>query len=123
MVNKKLIDVFLANSTKENLITGIKSILNHFKTESEYEYENRVNNIVNIIGGDKLPTIKDIDIDLLKEHIGDHAYKVEEIDKDSIEVTNIDVIDKVIIVKYTRNGNNYPNKDRIEYIKYLKNVK
>ena len=123
MVNEKLINAFLYNTTKDNLITGIKAILNHFKIESEYNFEDRVNNIVNIIGGDKLPTIEDIDMDLLKEHIGDHIYKTEEIDKDSIEVTNIDVIDKTISVTYTRTGNNYPSKDRINYINYLKNVK
>ena len=123
MVNEKLINAFLYNTTKDNLIAGIKAILNHFKIDSEYEYENRVNNIVNIIGGDKLPTMEDIDIDLLKKRIGDHVYKAEEIDIDSIEVTNIDVIDKTISVKYTRIGNNYSNTDRINYTNYLKNVK
>ncbi len=123
MINEKLINVFLTNASKDDLITGIKAVLNHFKIDSEYEYESLVNNIVNIIGGDKLTTIENIDIDLLKEHIGDHIYKAEEIDKDSIEVTNVDVIDETISIYYTRTGNSYSNRDKINYTNYLKKVK
>ena len=53
MINDKLIDVFLQNAEQEDLIKGIKEILNHFKLENEYRYEQLVNNLVNIIGGDK----------------------------------------------------------------------
>ena len=38
MINDKLIDVFLQNAEQENLIRGIKEILNHFKIDSEYRY-------------------------------------------------------------------------------------
>ena len=62
MINDKLIDVFLQNAEQEDLIRGIKQILNHLKIENSYNYEEVLNNIVNIIGGDKLTTIEDIDI-------------------------------------------------------------
>lgn len=123
MINKKLIDVFLQNAEQENLIRGIEEILNHFKIESDYRYEELVNNIVNIIGGDKLTTIEDIDINLLKDNISNFIYNSEEVDINSIEISNIDVIDNTIKIVYKREGNDYKNHDRIKYTDYLKKVK
>lgn len=123
MINDKLIDVFLQNAEQENLIRGIKEILNHFKIDSEYRYEELVNNIVNIIGGDKLPSIEDIDINLVKDNIDKFTYKSEEVDRESIEISNIDNIDNTIKIVYKRKDNDYKNNDRIQYIDYLKKVK
>ena len=123
MINDKLIDVFLQNAEQEDLIRGIKEILNHFKIDSEYRYEELVNNIVNIIGGDKLPTIEDIDINLIKDNIETVTYRSEEVDKDSIEISNIDNIDNTIKIVYKRKDNDYKNNDRIQYTDYLKKVK
>ena len=123
MVNKKLIDVFLQNAEQEDLIRGIKEILNHFKIDSEYRYEELVNNIVNIIGGDKLLTIEDIDINLVKDNVDKFTYKSEEVDRESIEISNIDNIDNTIKIVYKRKDNDYKNNDRIQYTDYLKKVK
>ena len=123
MINDKLIDVFLQNAEQEDLIRGIKEILNHFKIDSEYRYEELVNNIVNIIGGDKLPTIEDIDINLVKDNVDNFTYKSEEVDRESIEISNIDNIDNTIKIVYKRKGNDYNNNDRIQYTDYLKKVK
>lgn len=123
MINDKLIDVFLQNAEQEDLIRGIKEILNHFKIDSEYRYEELVNNIVNIIGGDKLPTIEDIDINLIKDNVDNFIYKSEEVDRESIEISNIDNIDNTIKIVYKREGNGYKNNDRIQYTDYLKKVK
>ena len=123
MINDKLIDVFLQNAEQEDLIRGIKQILNHLKIESEYRYEEVVNNIVNIIGGDKLTTIDDIDIDLIKDNMDRISYRTEEIYKDSIELSDIDVIDSTIKITYKREGNDYKNNDKIKYTDYLKKVK
>ena len=123
MINDKLIDVFLQNAEQEDLIRGIKEILNHFKIDSEYSYEELVNNIVNIIGGDKLPTIEDIDINLVKDNVDNFTYKSEEVDRESIEISNIDNIDNTIKIVYKREGNDYKNNDRIKYTDYLKKVK
>ena len=123
MINDKLIDVFLQNAEQEDLIRGIKEILNHFKIDSEYRYEELVNNIVNIIGGDKLPTIEDIDINLVKDNVDNFTYKSEEVDRESIEISNIDNIDNTIKIVYKREGNDYKNNDRIQYTNYLKKVK
>ena len=123
MINDKLIDVFLQNAEQEDLIRGIKEILNHFKIDSEYRYEELVNNIVNIIGGDKLITTEDIDINLIKDNIDKVTYKSEEIDKDSIEISNIDHVDNTVKILYKRKDNDYKNNDRIQYTDYLKKVK
>lgn len=123
MINDKLIDVFLQNAEQEDLIRGLKEILNHFKIDSEYRYEELVNNIVNIIGGDKLPTIEDIDINLVKDNIDKFTYKSEEVDRESIEISNIDNIDNTIKIVYKRKNNDYKNNDRIQYTDYLKKVK
>ena len=123
MINDKLIDVFLQNAEQEDLIRGIKEILNHFKIDSEYRYEELVNNIVNIIGGDKLPTIEDIDINLVKDNVDNFTYKSEEVDRESIEISNIDNIDNTIKIVYKRKDNDYNNNDRIKYTDYLKKVK
>ena len=123
MINDKLIDVFLQNAEQEDLIRGIKEILNHFKIDSEYRYEELVNNIVNIIGGDKLPTIEDIDINLIKDNVDNFTYKSEEVDRESIEISNIDNIDNTVKILYKRKGNDYKNNDRIQYTDYLKKVK
>ena len=123
MINNKLIDVFLQHAEKEDLIRGIKEILNHFKIDSEYRYEELVDNIVNIIGGDKLPTIEDIDINLVKDNVDNFTYKSEEVDRESIEISNIDNIDNTIKIVYKREGNDYKNNDRIKYTDYLKKVK
>ena len=123
MINDKLIDVFLQNAEQEDLIRGIKEILNHFKIDSEYRYEELVNNIVNIIGGDKLPTIEDIDINLVKDNVDNFTYKSEEVDRESIEISNIDNIDNTIKIVYKRKDNHYKNNDRIQYTDYLKKVK
>ena len=123
MINNKLIDVFLQYAEKEDLIRGIKEILNHFKIDSEYRYEELVNNIVNIIGGDKLLTIEDIDINLVKDNVDNFTYKSEEVDRESIEISNIDNIDNTIKIVYKREGNDYKNNDRIKYTDYLKKVK
>ena len=37
MINDKLIDVFLQNAKQEDLIIGIKQILNHLKIENSYK--------------------------------------------------------------------------------------
>ena len=123
MINDKLIDVFLQNAEKEDLIRGIKEILNHFKIDSEYRYEELVNNIVNIICGDKLLTIEDIDINLVKDNVDKFTYKSEEVDRESIEISNIDNIDNTIKIVYKRKDNDYKNNDRIQYTDYLKKVK
>ena len=123
MINDKLIDVFLQNAEQEDLIRGIKEILNHFKIDSEYRYEELVNNIVNIIGGDKLPTIEDIDINLVKDNVDNFTYKSEEVDRESIEISDTDNIDNTIKIVYKREGNDYKNNDRIKYTDYLKKVK
>lgn len=123
MINDKLIDVFLQNAEKEDLIRGIKEILNHFKIDSEYRYEELVNNIINIIDGDKLPTIEDIDINLIKDNVDNFTYKSEEVDRESIEISNIDNIDNTIKIVYKRKDNDYKNNDRVEYTSYLKKVK
>ena len=123
MINDKLIDVFLQNAEQEDLIRGIKEILNHFKIDSEYRYEELVNNIVNIIGGDKFPTIEDIDINLVKDNVDNLTYKSEEVDRESIEISDIDNIDNTIKIVYKREGNDYKNNDRIKYTDYLKKVK
>ena len=123
MINNKLIDVFLQNAEKEDLIRGMKEIFNHFKLESEYRYEELVNNIINIIGGDTLVTIKDIDINLIKDNIDDIIYKPEEIDKDSIEISNIDNINNTVKILYKRKNEDYKNNSIAEYTNYLKKVK
>ena len=123
MINDKLIDVFLQNAEQEDLIRGIKEIFNHLRIDSEYRYEELVNNIVNIIGGDKIPTIDDIDINLIKDNIYDVIYRPEEINKDSIEISDIDIIDNTVKIVYKREGNDYNSNDRIKYTDYLKKVK
>ena len=123
MINDKLIDVFLQCAEQNALIRGIKEILNHFKIDSEYRYEELVNNIVNIIGGDKLPTIEDIDINLIKDNVDKFTYKSEEVDTESIEISKIDNIDNTVKILYKRKGNDYKNNDRIQYTDYLKKVK
>ena len=123
MINDKLIDVFLQNAKQENLIKGIKEILKHFKIENEYRYEQLVNNLVNIIGGDKLVTIDNIDIELIKTNISNFTYKPEEIDKDSIEISDIDHIDKTVKILYKRKNEDYKNDSVAEYTDYLKKVK
>ena len=123
MINDKLIDVFLQNAEQEDLIRGIKEILNHLKIENSYNYEEVLNNVVNIIGGDKLITIDDIDINLIKDNINDVIYRSEEVDKDSIEISDIDTIDNTVKITYKREGNDYATYDRIKYTGYLKKVK
>lgn len=123
MVNKKLIDVFLQNAEQEDLIRGIEEILNHFKLENEYRYEQLVNNLVNIIGGDKLVTVDDIDIELVKADISNFTYKADEIDKDSIEISDIDNINNTIKILYKRKNEDYKNNTVAEYTNYLKKVK
>ena len=123
MINDKLIDVFLQNAEQEDLIRGIKEILNHFKLENEYRYEELVNNIINIIGGDKLITIDDIDIELVKADINSFTYKSEEIDKDSIEISDIDNINNTVKILYKRKNEDYKNNSVAEYTNYLKKVK
>ena len=123
MINDKLIDVFLQHAEQNDLIRVIKQILNHFKLENEYQFEEIVNNIVNIIGGDTLTTIDDIDLDLIKANIDKLLYKSEEINKDSIEISNIDNIDNTIKILYKRQGNDYKSNERFKYTDYLKKVK
>lgn len=123
MINDKLIDAFLKNAKQDDLIKGIKQILNHFKLESEYRYEQLANNIINIIGGDKLITINDIDIELIKVDIASITYDSEKIDKDSIELVTVDNIDNTVKILFKREGNDYKNNDRIDYTNYLKKVK
>ena len=123
MINDKLIDVFLQNAEQKDLIRGMKEIFNHFKLESEYRYEQLINNIINIIGGDKLITVDDIDIELVKADISSFTYKSEEVDKDSIEISNIDNIDNTVKILYKRKNDDYKNNSVAEYTDYLKKVK
>lgn len=121
MINDKLIDTFLKNASKTDLIRGIKQIFNYL--ENDYRYEELVNNIINIIGGDTLTTIDDIDLELIKANIDKLLYKSEEINKDSIEISNIDNIGKTVKISYKRNDNDYQTCNSIDYIDYLKKVK
>ena len=121
MINDKLIDTFLKNASKNDLIRGIKQFFKYL--ENDYRYEELVNNIINIIGGDTLTTIDDIDLELIKANIDKLLYKSEEIDKDSIEISNIDNIGKTVKITYKRNDNDYQTCNTIDYIDYLKNVK
>ena len=123
MINDKLIDVFLQNAEQDDLIRGIKEILNHFKIDSEYRYEELVNNIVNIIAGDKLVAIENIDIELIKANISNFTYNSETINKDSIEISDIDNINNTVKILYKRKDNDYKNNSVAEYTNYLKKVK
>ena len=122
-INDKLIDAFLQNAGKENLIRGIKQIFNHFKLDSEYLYEQIFNNIINIIGGDKLTTINDINIELIKANINKITYESEKINKDSIKLVAVDNITNTVKIMYKREGNDYTNNTMTEYNNYLKKVK
>ena len=121
MINDKLIDTFLKNASKNDLIRGIKQVFNYL--ENDYRYEELVNNIINIIGGDTLTTIDDIDLELIKANIDKLLYKAEEINKDSIEISNIDNIGKTVKITYKRNDNDYQTCNTIDYMDYLKKVK
>lgn len=123
MINDKLIDAFLKNAKQDDLIKGIKQILNHFKLESEYRYEQLANNIINIIGGDKLITINDINIELIKADIASITYESEKIDKDSIELVTVDNIANTVKILFKREGNDYKTNTIVEYTNYLKKVK
>lgn len=123
MINDKLIDAFLKNAKQDDLIKGIKQILNHFKLESEYRYEQLANNIINIIGGDKLITINDIDIELIKADIASITYESEKIDKDSIELVTVDNIANTVKILFKREDNDYKTNIMVEYTNYLKKVK
>ena len=123
MINDKLINAFLQNAKQNDLIRGIKQILNHFKSQGEYRYEQIVNNIINIIGGDTLITIKDIDIELIKANIDNFTYKPEEIDKDSIEIVDIDNIDNTVKIVFKRKNDNHNINSALDYTNYLKKVK
>ena len=123
MINDKLINVFLTCAERKDLIKAIKEIFNHFKLENEYQYEDLVNNVINIIGGDKLIAIDDIDIELVKANIGNITYRSEEINKDSIKIFDIDTIDNTVKIAYRRTTSDYDTYDRIKYINYLKKVK
>ena len=121
MINDKLIDTFLKNAGKNDLIRGIKQIFNYL--ENDYRYEELVNNIINIIGGDTLTTIDDIDLELIKANIDKLLYKSEEIDKDSIEIYDIDNINNTVKILYKRKNEDYKNNSIAEYTNYLKKVK
>ena len=121
MINEKLIDTFLKNAGKNDLIRGIKQIFKYL--ENDYRYEELVNNIINIIGGDTLTTIDDIDLELIKANIDKLLYRPEEINKDSIEICSIDNIGKTVKVTYMRNNTDYQNYYIINYTDYLKKVK
>ena len=123
MINDKLIDLFLQHAKQDDLIRGIKEIFKHFKIENEYQYEQLINNLVNIIGGDKIITINDIDIELIKTNISNLTYKSEEIDKDSIEIVDIDNIDRTVKIAFKRKDDNYNINSVLEYTDYLKKVK
>ena len=123
MINDKLIDAFLKNAKQDDLIKGIKQILNHFKLENEYQYEQLANNIINIIGGDKLITINDIDIELIKADIASITYESEKIDKDSIELVTVDNIANTVKILFKREDNDYKTSTTVEYTNYLKKVK
>ena len=121
MINDKLIDTFLKNAGKNDLIRGVKQFFKYL--ENDYRYEELVNNIINIIGGDELTTIDDIDLDLIKANIDKLLYRTEEINKDSIKICSIDNIGKTVKISYTRNNNDYQTCNSIDYIDYLKKVK
>ena len=123
MINDKLIDVFLQCAEQKDLIKAIKEIFNHFKLENEYQYEELINNVINIIGGDKPITINDIDIELIKANINNIAYNSEEINKDSIKISDIDIIDNTVKIAYRRTTSDYDTYNRVNYINYLKKVK
>ena len=72
---------------------------------------------------DKLITIDDIDIELVKADISNFTYKSEEIDKDSIEISNIDNINNTVKILYKRKNEDYKNNSIAEYTNYLKKVK
>lgn len=122
MINDKLIDIFLQCAEKKDLIRGIKEVFNHFRIDSD-RYEEIVNNIIDIIGDDKLITIEDIDINLIKDDIEAVTYKSEEVDKDSIEISDIDNVDKTVNFIYKRKGSDYKHNYRLNYTNYLKKVK
>lgn len=123
MINDKLIDVFLQCAEQKDLIKAIKEIFNHFKLENEYQYEELINNVINVIGGDKFITINDIDIELIKANIDNIAYNSEEINKDSIKISDIDIIDNTVKIAYRRTTSDYDTYNRIKYNDYLKKVK
>ena len=129
MINEKLIDSFLKNVEKECLIRGMKEIFNHLKIQSSYEYDNLIYNIIDIIGGCKLiftqllAINKIVGVEALKSDIEQYIYRPEEVDKDSIEITNIDNINHTLVIKYNRKDVQYANTDVVVYNKYLKNIK
>lgn len=123
MINKKLIDVFLTTLSKEELIKGINILFNHFKIDSDYNYETRINNFINILADNKSTTIEDIDINLLKENIKFDIYKGDQINKDSIKIIDIDPLDETIKISFNKINNEYPSDIILQYYKYLKTVK
>lgn len=123
MINEKLINMFLQNVEQEDLIRGVKELLNHLKIQSNYAFEKQVNNFINIVGGDKPITAKDIDIELIKANIDKFVYKSEGINKDSIKLSNIDTIDNSFEIVYKRNEDNYNSTFTIDYDSYVETVK
>ena len=123
MINEKLINMFLQNVEQEDLIRGVKELLNHLKIQSNYAFEKQVNNFINIVGGDKPISINDIDIEFIKSNIDKFIYKSEEINKDSIKLSNIDTIDNSFEIVYKRNEDKYNSTSTIDYESYVETVK
>lgn len=123
MINEKLINMFLQNVEQEDLIRGVKELLNHLKIQSSYTFEKQVNNFINIVGGDKPISINDIDIEFIKSNIDKFVYKSEGINKDSIKLSNIDTIDNSFEIVYKRNEDNYNSTFTIDYDSYVETVK
>lgn len=123
MINEKLIDMFLQNVEQEDLIRGVKELLNHLKIQSSYTFEKQVNNFINIVGGDKPISIDNIDIEFIKSNIDKFVYKSEGINKDSIKLSNIDTIDNSFEIVYKRNEDNYNSTFTIDYDSYVETVK
>ena len=65
----------------------------------------------------------DIDIEFIKSNIDKFVYKSEEINKDSIKLSNIDTIDNSFEIVYKRNEDNYNSTFTIDYDSYVETVK
>lgn len=98
--NKNVLRILINNSNKDSLLNFAEAVINH---EEEYDYKgNRVNNIINIIAGEKVKDIYDINMDVVIDNHTDWLFEKNNwhIIKDSIKPVKVDNISGEVTISY-----------------------
>lgn len=114
-INQNLLDCFINNAKIEDLRRAIREIITTIRFRNNYNSEEYVNNLIDVIANINIVKVKDIDKEVFDREVPkifNNNWDI--IVKDSIKIEGVDNIFKELWISYLTEGTDYRYSTKID---------